>query len=166
MRRPARRRRLLAALAIAVAVPAPAVAATGVTTVQTPNPGTTNTLGGLVAFAPTTIWGVGSASSSSYTGCHGRTLTARWNGAAFVEVPEVPSPTPMCAAVNGVAGSSTSDIWAVGSTNSGRDPHVRHWNGSKWTGGPGAPLQVPPSGGRRLRTTGLNAVASIASGDV
>ena len=166
MRSPAHTGRLLAVLAVAVAIPAPAAAAAGITTVQTPNPGTTNLLGGLVAFTPTGIWGVGSASSSSYTGCHGRTLTARWNGAAFVEVPEVPSPTPICASVNGVAGTSTSDVWAVGSTNSSRDPHVRHWNGSKWTAGPGAPLPVPPSGGRRLRTTGLNAVAAITPGDV
>jgi hypothetical protein len=166
MRSPARSGRLLAALAIAAAIPASAAASARITTVQTPNPGTTNTLGGLAAFGPTTIWGVGTASSSSYTGCHGRTLTARWTGAAFAEVAEVPSPTPICASVNGVAGTSTSDIWAVGSTNSARDPHVRHWNGSKWTAGPGAPLQVPPSGGRRLRTTGLNAVAAIAPGNV
>jgi hypothetical protein len=166
MRSPAHTGRLLAVLAVAAAIPAPAAAAAGITTVQTPNPGTTNTLGGLVAFPPTEIWGVGSASSSSYTGCHGRTLTARWNGTAFVEVAEVRPPTPICASVNGVAGTSTSDIWAVGSTNSSRDPHVRHWNGSKWTAGPGATLPVPPSGGRRLRTTGLNAVAAITPGDV
>lgn len=118
MRSPAHTGRLLAVLAVAAAIPAPAAAAAGITTVQTPNPGTTNTLGGLVAFPPTEIWGVGSASSSSYTGCHGRTLTARWNGTAFVEVAEVRPPTPICASVNGVAGTSTSDIWAVGSTNS------------------------------------------------
>jgi len=64
----------------------PAVAASSWTVVATPNPGTANSINGLVAFSPTEVWGVGNASSQSYTGCHGRTLTARWNGTAFVEV--------------------------------------------------------------------------------
>jgi hypothetical protein len=152
---------------LAVAVAAPAAASP--TIVSSPNPGTVNTLGGLVAFSSTDVWGVGAASSSSYTGCHGRTLTMRSNlaGTAFGEVLETPAATPICASVNGAAGRSTTDIWAVGSTNSARDPHVRHWNGSTWTAGSGAVLPVPPSGGRRLRTTGLNAVAVVpGSSDV
>jgi hypothetical protein len=158
----------LLSLAALLAVAVPAAASASISVVSSPNPGTSNTLGGLVAFSPTDIWGVGTASSSSYSGCHGRTLTTRFNAAAgaFGEVAETPAPTPICATVNAAEGSSTSDIWAVGSTNTARDPHVRHWNGSTWTPGSGATIPVPPSGGRRLRSTGLNAVAALASNDV
>jgi hypothetical protein len=110
------------------------------------------------------VWAVGTASSSSYSGCHGRTLTARFNGSAFVEVP-APA-TAICASVNGVSGRSTADIWAVGSTNNGRDTHVRHWSGGAWSTVPGATIPVPPSGGRSQRSTGLNGVAALSSTDV
>jgi len=132
--------------------------------VASPNPGTANSINALVALSSTEIWGVGSMSSSSYSGCHGRTLTSRWNGTAFVEVPA--TPTAMCAAVNGVSGRSTSDIWAVGSTSNGRDTHLRHWDGTTWTSVPGANIQVPPSGGRRQRSTGLNAVSALSGTNV
>jgi hypothetical protein len=141
---------------------AAAGAATGWATVPTPNPGSANTIGGIVTLGAET-WAVGQSSSSSYTGCHGRTLTLRYNGTAFSEVPD--TQTPMCASVDGVAGTSTADIWAVGSTNNGRDTHLRHWNGSGWTAVPGAPIAVPPSGGRAQRTTGLNAVAARTTTD-
>ena len=144
---------------------APAVAATGWTIVPTPNPGTTNLVGGVVAFGASDVWAVGSASSSSYGGCHGRTLTLRSTGAAFSEKPETPAATPICASVDGVAGVTGKDIWAVGSTNNGRDTHLRHWNGSTWTVVPGATIQLPPSGGRQQRSTGLNAVATDATDD-
>jgi len=143
----------------------PAAAATGWSIVPTPNPGTTNLIGGVVAFGASDIWAVGSASSSSYSGCHGRTLTLHSTGASFTEVPETPAATPICASVDGVAGVSPTDIWAVGSTNNGRDTNLRHWNGSVWTAVPGATIALPPSGGRQQRSTGLNAVAAHTPGD-
>jgi hypothetical protein len=154
---------LLVAPLLALAVAAPAASA-AVSTVTTPNPGTSNTIGGLTAFPD--VWAVGSASSSSYSGCHGRTLTARFTGSAFTEILETPAATPMCATVNGVSGSSSSDIWAVGSANSQRDPHLRHYNGSSWTASAGATLPPPPVGARSLRTTGLNAVADLSPTNV
>src|SRR3954467_15475363 len=131
------------AIVTVLAVSSIAAAASTWTAVPTPNPGTSNTIDGLVAFSPTEIWAIGSASSPSYSGCHGRTLTARWNGSAFVEV--ATAVTPICAAINGVGGSSTSDIWAVGSTNSARDTHIRHWNGSTWSVVTPATIPLPPS---------------------
>src|SRR4051795_11581682 len=122
---------LLATGVLALAVAAPAAPA-AVSTVTTPNPGTANTIGGLTAFSTNDVWAVGSASSSSYSGCHGRTLTARFTAGAFTEIFETPAATPICATVNGVSGSSSSDIWAVGSANSQRDPQLRHYNGSSW----------------------------------
>ena len=157
--------RLLAAALLTLGVAAPAAPA-AVSTVTTPNPGTSNRIGGLTAFPTNDVWAVGDASSSSYSGCHGRTLTARFTGSVFAEIFETPAATPICATVNSVSGSSTSDIWAVGSANSQRDPHLRHYNGSTWTASSGATLPPPPAGARSLRTTGLNAVADLSPTNV
>jgi hypothetical protein len=154
----------VAAAAAAALVIAASAWAAGFTIVPTPNPGTTNTIDGLVAFSPSEIWAIGNASSSSYAGCHGRTLTARWNGSAFVEVP-APA-TPICASIGGVAGLSTTNIWAVGSTNNGRDTHIRHWDGSAWSVVAGATIALPPSGGRAQRSTGFNGVAAVSANDI
>src|SRR4051812_46344359 len=156
---------LLVAGLFALAVAAPAAPA-AVSTVTTPNPGTGNTIGGLTAFPTNDVWAVGSASSSSYSGCHGRTLTASFTGSAFSEIFETPAATPICATVNSASGSSSSDIWAVGSANSQRDPHLRHYDGSSWTVSAGAPLPPPPAGARRLHTTSLNAVADLSPRNV
>jgi hypothetical protein len=157
---------LLLAAVMMLAVAAPAAHAAGIATVITPNPGTSNTVGGLVAFAPDDVWAVGQSSSPSYSGCHGRTLTARSTGGSFAEILETPAATPICATVNSVSGSSSSDIWAVGVSSSRRDPHLRHFNGSTWTASAGATLPLPPSGGRSLRTTGLNAVTDLSPTNV
>ena len=163
--RPQRTVLLLAAALLGLAVAAPAAPA-AVSTVTTPNPGTSDTIGGLTAFAPDDVWAVGDSSSSSYSGCHGRTLTARSTGGAFTEIFETPVATSICATVNGVSGSSGSDIWAVGSANSQRDPHLRHYNGSIWTVSPGATLPPPAAGARSLHSTGLNAVADLSPTNV
>src|SRR5262245_52465372 len=164
--RSARTVRRPAAALLLLAVAAPAAPAAGISTVTTPNPGTSNTIGGLAAFANDDVWAVGESSAPSYSGCHGRTLTARFTGSAFVEILETPAATPICATVNSVSGSSSSDIWAVGFANSQRDPHLRHFNGSTWTTSAGATLPVPPAGGRSLHSTGLNAVADLSPTNV
>ena len=154
---------MLLAAAVAGLLTAPGAAATAWTVVPTPNPGTSNTLGGLVRFGTGDVWAVGQASSPSYAGCHGRTLTLRYNGSAFVEVPD--THTAICATVDGVGGTGPSDIWAVGSAGNGRDTHLRHWDGSGWTVVSGATITPPPPG-RAQRSTGLNAVAARTPSDV
>src|SRR4051812_25541667 len=76
-----------AAVLLALAATAPAAHAS-VSTVTTPNPGTGNTIGGLTAFPTDDVWAVGTSSSPTYNGCHGRTLTARFTGNAFTEILE------------------------------------------------------------------------------
>jgi hypothetical protein len=154
----------VATVGVALTSAAPAGAATGWAIVPTPNPGTANTIGGIVTFGPSETWAIGQTASSAYTGCHGRTLALRYDGAAFREV--TTGQTPICASVEGVAGTSTSDIWGVGSTNNRRDTHIRRWNGNAWAVVPGAFITVPPSGGRQQRSTGLNAVAARTTADV
>jgi hypothetical protein len=129
-----------------------AAAAAPWTIVPTPNPGSANSINGLVAFSPSEIWGIGNATSSSYTGCHGRTLTSRWNGTAFVDVAATPS--SMCAAINGVAGPTTSGIWAVGSTNNAL---IEHWDGQSWSLVPAA----TSAAGSTLRS-----IAAVGSSDI
>jgi hypothetical protein len=156
-----------AAIGVATLLGVPAMgaqAAAGWTIIPSPNPGTSNSIGGLVTFGPSETWAVGEASSTSYSGCHGRTLTLRFNGTSFGEVPS--GQTPMCASVEGVSGTSTADIWAVGTTSNGRETHIRHWNGSDWSTVAGAVIPVPPSGGRAQRTTGLRGVVALGAGDV
>jgi hypothetical protein len=157
---------LPAAALLSLSVAAPAARAADISTVTTPNPGTSNIIGGLTAFANDEVWAVGESSSPSYSGCHGRTLTARFTGSALAEILETPAATPICATVNSVSGSSSSDIWAVGFAGSQRDPHLRHYNGSTWTASAGATLPLPSSGGRSLHTTGLNAVTDLGPTNV
>ena len=152
---------IIALVAAIVAWSLPAGAASAWSIVPSPNPGTANSINALAALSPTEVWGIGSVSSSSYSGCKGRTLATRWNGSAFVEV--IPAtPTPLCAAINGAAGSSISDLWAVGSTNNARDVHIRHWDGAMWSTVTGATIPGP-SIGRRQRSTMLNAVTTLSS---
>jgi len=166
VRRPARTvALLLVAPLLALAAAAPAAPA-AISTITTPNPGTGNTIGGLTALPANEVWEVGTSTSPSYEGCHSRTLTARFTGGAFAEIFETPAATPICATLNAVSGSSTSDIWGVGSASSQRDPHLRHYNGSTWTASPGATLPPPPVGARSLHTTGLNAVADLSPTNV
>lgn len=154
---------IVAAIALVAVTASLAGAASSWTIVPTPNPGAANSINGLVAFSPTEVWGVGNTSSSSYAGCHGRSLTTRWNGSAFVEVPA--TPTSICAAVNGVAGRSTRDIWAVGSVSNGRNVHIRHWDGTSWTVVPGGTIPSPEVG-RKQRSTTLNGVTALSSSNV
>ena len=149
--------------ALAAATP-PAGAARAWTIVPSPNPGAFHSISGLIAFSRSEIWAIGTTSDPAYAGCKGRTLTARFNGTAFQEVPG--GGAPICASVNGVAGISTHNIWAVGSTNEGRDTHIRHWNGTDWRTVPGATIPVPSSGARRHGTTSLNAVAAVDRADI
>ena len=155
---------LLAAL-FALAVAAPAVPA-AISTVTMPNPGTSNTIGGLTAFPTNDVWAVGSASSSSYSGCHGRTLTARFTGSAFSEIFETPAATPICATVNSVSGRLELG-------------HLGGRLGQQPARPAPAPLQrleldrvgrrdpaAAARGARRLHTTGLNAVADLSPTNV
>src|SRR3954451_7455905 len=136
---------MLAVVAVAGAgVGAPATA-TGWAIVPTPNPGTTNVLNGIVSLSTssTEIWAVGSTSSPSYSGCHGRTLAVRSTGGAFSEVPT--TPVAICAVVNGVAGTAGTGVWAVGWATSPRHTLIRHWDGFVWATVSGAAITPPPA---------------------
>ena len=61
----------------------------------------------------------------------GGTLAEHWTGSTW-DVAETPNLGPD--SFNGVAGTTSHDVWAVGAT--GSDTHtsmVAHWNGSTWS---------------------------------
>ena len=63
-----------------------------------------------------------------YTRNRYRTLIERWNGTAWKQVP---SPTPgQFSQLVGVAATSASNAWAVGSDLG--TTIVQHWNGTIW----------------------------------
>lgn len=128
--------RVVAAFALTGAL-ACAPAITGGTNV-TPNLGTTHAVAPMIkgvlqsvtGTSPSNLWAVGSTNL-------GKTLILHGNGRAWVRVPS-PSPGGFDA-LSGVAASSSTNAWAVGSiittthsATSGR-PLILHWNGRTWT---------------------------------
>src|SRR5205814_8657055 len=64
----------------------------------------------------------------------GTPLVEHWDGTTWGVVP-TPSPLRPGQELGAVAGSSSSDVWAVGSDNSGGSGGalILHWNGSVWS---------------------------------
>jgi hypothetical protein len=69
------------------------------------------------------------------TASGGKTLIEHWNGSKWSRVPS-PNPRNVTGDIflNGVAGTSASNVWAVGSYTSGHrlKTLVEHWNGRSW----------------------------------
>ena len=125
--------------------------------VPTPSPGTSySVLQGVVAMPGGEAWAVGRYGPG---GGVSFTLTLRWNGTAWSQVPS-PNPGSSYNLLNGVDASSPTDIWAVGQySDADYNDHTLtiHWNGSAWS-------QVPsPSPGYQEEE--LYAVSVIASDD-
>jgi hypothetical protein len=88
---------------------------------------------GVAATSASNAWAVGSYDAGSMT----KTLVLRWNGTAWTKVP---SPNPGGAThtnqLSGVAATSASNAWAVGSYYYGDSDWVTvilRWNGTAWT---------------------------------
>ena len=126
------------------------------TQVASPNPGTTSELFGVGATSAANAWAVGEVTA----GTSEQTLVLHWNGAAWSQVA---SPDPGGPAnsnvLDGVAATSTSSAWAVGTyeNGTGQSTIVLHWNGRKW-----APVATPSPG----TSNGLFAVAATSASNV
>jgi hypothetical protein len=87
------------------------------------------------ALTGTDAWAVGRLEPSI---AFGETLALHWNGSAWSQV-ATPSPGTRDNVILSVAGSSPSDVWAVGYFgnlpygNRTRHSLVLHWNGSAWS---------------------------------
>jgi hypothetical protein len=98
------------------------------TQVPSPSPGPEgDILSGVAATSADSAWAVG------YTGNGGdlssyKTLILHWNGAVWKQVP---SPSPAGAYLTGVAATSATNAWAVGSVGYLKTL-ILHWNGKVW----------------------------------
>jgi hypothetical protein len=86
---------------------------------------------GVTALSARNAWAVGDFSTAS----GGRTLIEHWNGSKWARVPS-PNPRNVTGdlSLDGVAGTSASNVWAVGSYTSGHrlKTLIEHWNGRSW----------------------------------
>jgi hypothetical protein len=98
-----------------------------------PTPGSDGELRGIAALSGRNAWAVGDISATGSSG--EKALIEHWNGSKWAQVP---SPNPQDAKgdifLNGVAGTSASNVWAVGGYTNGHrfKSLIEHWNGRSW----------------------------------
>jgi hypothetical protein len=86
------------------------------------------------AFSPTDAWAIG----NSFNGSSSVATAVQWNGSAWTEV-ATPISTTAGLTMNAISGSSSSDIWAVGVTQTGGYHNrkftsvIMHYDGSAWS---------------------------------
>ena len=104
--------------------------------VSSPNPSSSsNHLYGVWATSASSAWAVGQYPNNT-TG-EPDTLALHWNGTAWKQA-ATPNPSPGTQdanTLNGVAGTSASNIWAAGFYNTGANTSktlILHWNGTAW----------------------------------
>jgi hypothetical protein len=126
--------------------------------VSTPNVGAlSNSLFAVAALAPNDAWAVGNYIGSDYAA---HTLIENWNGSTWSFIPS-PDGGPANNVLTGVAGTSASDVWAVGQSRSASgsiQTLTEHWNGTSW--------QVVSSPNPGASDDVLNGVFALASNDV
>jgi hypothetical protein len=127
------------------------------TLVPSPNPGVSahsNYLRAVAATSASNAWAVGDYFTGSGPSSADHTLIEHWNGTSWKHVP---SPSPGGAftydALYGVAATSPSNAWAVGSSVPGSVTLTEHWNGSAW-----AVVPSPNPGG----TSNQNILTGVA----
>lgn len=120
--------------------------------VATPQPGVqTRELYDVAALSAGNAWAVGWYYDMGFVA---ESLALHWNGTSWLKA-EVPNPGTGINQLYGVDGSSSTDVWAVGTTtNAGeprgsRHPLALHYNGSSWST---VAMPDPPSGSAILRS--------------
>jgi hypothetical protein len=92
------------------------------------------TLVGIVGFAPDDVWAVGHTTQASGGAPFGP-LLEHWDGASWSVVQGLSIDS--VAELNGLAGTSTNDVWAVGCSlrdvRGGRKTVIEHYDGTTWT---------------------------------
>src|SRR5579875_931055 len=103
------------------------------------DPSTMLSLDGIAAISPQDVWTVGYFINLQGTN---QALTERWNGNRWINVPN-PDPGTPRSFLDGVAGDSPTDVWAVGGTAAGNweNQHtlIEHLNGTDWSLFPSMP---------------------------
>jgi hypothetical protein len=86
--------------------------------VELPSPGL-NVFNAVVAVSPSAAWAVGSVSAGA--------LIERWDGQTWT----ISSGSPQLDSLRGVAGASSTDVWAVG-LSAPDEAGAEHWDGTTW----------------------------------
>src|SRR5215467_6280677 len=114
--------------------------------------------------SPSDAWAVGTYEASGWA----HTLIEHWNGTAWT-VTVGPNPGGPAANnyLHGVAATSASSAWAVGSYRKAGAWHtlIEHWDGTRWrqVASPGKAAVTP---GTHLPTTALSAVTALSPSDI
>jgi len=124
-----------------------------------PVPATGGAWQGIDLLSATDGWAVGT-SGSQVEGEPAATLIARWNGAAWKQVPS-PSPGTLSTRLTAVTAIAADDAYAVGQVRDATDPTIEkslvlHWDGLSWS-------QVASPNPGLVRTT-LLAVDAVGPG--
>jgi hypothetical protein len=123
--------------------------------VASPNAGTgANDLLGIYTVSATNAWAVGYYCTTSACSTED-TLILHWNGTSWSKATS-PNPSSVVNVLQGVSGTSGTDIWAAGYMigPSGSDNTlILHWNGTTWT----AVKSPNPS------TTGANSLEAVSA---
>lgn len=127
--------------------------------VPSPNLGSEDSiLEAVTALSANDVWAVG---YSTYNGnTQSLTLIEHWDGTNW-SIISSPSPGSINVYLAGVAASSSTDIWAVGTFNFANRPQhtlVEHWDGTQWS--------VVQSPSPRLGSDTLNAVTVVSPTNV
>jgi hypothetical protein len=88
---------------------------------------------GILAFSPRDVWAAGTSWDELHGNIH-RPLVEHWDGSIW-HVITAPAPGANENEFSAIAGTSSSDIWAVGYAFSGPAddrPLVEHWDGQSW----------------------------------
>jgi hypothetical protein len=132
--------------------------------VPSPTPG--GLAGGLSAVAvisSSDVWAVGSYFDTSVD--DDEELIEHWDGTSWTTMPS-PRGTAGVGELDGLAATSSSDVWAVGSYQVGaRETLIEHWDGTSWTVVP-SPSPGPDGFGGELRAvTAVSSTSAWAVGD-
>jgi hypothetical protein len=145
---------LIAALTAATPASATVAGLPAWDVVRSPNPDASSEFNGVQRVAPSQVWAVGAIGN--------RSLTARWNGSAFVAVPS-PNVSDKARVLEDVDGTARDDVWAVGHSDRlnafGSVTLIIHWNGSSWS------KVASPNLGDTDDANVLSGVAAISADD-
>jgi hypothetical protein len=121
-----------------------------------PNPSSTeNYLNGVTATSSTNAWAVGTYDNSNGTR---RTLAEHFDGSTWTKV-STPNKGTVDTELNGVRGTSASNVWAVGFyADSGliNHPLIEHYDGSSWT-----ISSSPNQAGAELKGVGTSSSSNV-----
>lgn len=128
------------------------------------SPANRNLLKAVAATSPTNAWAVGE--HYNYLTGNYTTLIERWDGTAWTVQPS-PNPRGSVDDLDGVAATSPTNAWAVGSSFKAVRSYkavIEHWDGTAWTAQPSPDPGGPGHNDHLLGVTATSATSAWAVG--